>query len=1210
MFASFGLFCFFSIHFPLTLLQTFHSEAFIYNSEEETVQAVLFTDSLSQFEEPHSLLYFSEAILPIRCQLRNRSWDTSQSRNALVQQYADQGMFPTITFISLQCSKSYNIDELVEDDSVYWTKNISKQEVLDYCVVDKNGNVPWTYKVELGKGLDLFESWGTVVFPDIEPLLSIQLGDTLVDSITGISPPKDVVYWQHPCSPAVAVLVPLFNTRKQSFTGCYLAVTHGSFTSNTTHWYDLLYRSVGQPGQYSICKEASFEDCEQLSILDFTLVDNYILLVTTKGLIRSESILNATKGENKTKVKFYQVTNIPKSLDQAFKAGSVTPGRLKFYHTSHCDRHDLLIRKQVSYLIYTDTMSDDETSMLLTSEPPFEEWSSYALPASLKDMLLLGVSWDIQRRAVVLLMKELKKDCSLVAVLDPYHAKLVQPVFRFPDNLTFSRIISHAHTHVIFVYGSQVWLSVDGGNSFQSVLDRYLRGDSVSSLFANTMGDAFVLVTKHGALYCGWSGIPRVSQIESSQKNPLCSFKMASFRHQKSVNIICIKNISNALQFMTYNIDFGTKIREDRIFLFRPLLVTFVSEREVEFSAFCGDAFFSDHIDCREYFHASDVGRILRIKNGGSALITKLKESSSITEFSARAIGDIIQPIPFANTSESPALRYDLEINITGTYAYLQLHNLVNNSGWRGEDIGKTLYLLGGLSLILATCASPSLAIGRLPSALNGTETYVGVFEKGTWFLVDLRPFHAFRASDSSLLRIGQTDNDSGLAEIISDDGKFSFSNEMVGGVLKHNHGWALIISVVSAAVCVIKSDNIKPGNYTDNWGIYKANHNNESYVPFIPQPHVQGWWLAEDECRHFLVEEPLSELGLYHLDSNEKISLTIRSMGKGFTDESPTELPLRAYIGNTFLFQVESFYRMSNMNHTLNITLTKRPFTIGGISSISVRLHHTISLLCKTASYTFHGGCSPTKKLRFLYPVPFSLNDFLYGEVTDFKDIVRNFRIPFNYRAPSSRGKAIPMSENTYNVDPQKPLYKTSYAATRNTLRYKQCKGKTYRSECGCTDQMRGSSLVQHSDCIDTVYRMLFSETLKPSFVVLQEDSDTQALKFPFYLEELNQRQDFLILSSSDLTFSGFSSAVLKQELNSSIQFKGSGLYHFRAYVVQENYTFCSLTDEFIVFIVNTPLPFPVNDIVRACTGMAFASLMIIVYIRYFHGKKKMKTD
>ena len=86
------------------------------------------------------------------------------------------------------------------------------------------------------------------------------------------------------------------------FLGCYLAVSHGSFTSNTTHWYDLLHRSAGQPDSFSICKEASFASCGKLSILDLTVVDNYIILVTTKGVIRSESIVEASKGENKTKV--------------------------------------------------------------------------------------------------------------------------------------------------------------------------------------------------------------------------------------------------------------------------------------------------------------------------------------------------------------------------------------------------------------------------------------------------------------------------------------------------------------------------------------------------------------------------------------------------------------------------------------------------------------------------------------------------------------------------------------------------------------------------------------------------------------------------------------------------------------------------------------------------------------------------------------------
>ena len=742
-------------------------------------------------------------------------------------------------------------------------------------------------------------------------------------------------------------------------------------------------------------------------------------------------------------------------------------------------------------------------------------------------------------------------------------------------------------------------------------MDRHLRGDSVSSLFAYTLGDAFILVTNLGALYSGWSGIPRVSQIEPPSKNSSCLFKIASFQHQKTVNIICVQNISDALTFVTYSIDLDSLIKVDRIFVFRPLLVTIVSEREVQFSAFCGDAFFSDHISCFESFDPYDVGRVLRTTNGASVMITEVEQSSDMEHFSGHVSGLIITPIPFVAKSDSPALKYTLQVNITGTQAYLQLHNFQNNSGWQGDDIGKTIHLPSEISLILTTVSSISFAIGRLPAVTwNSTKTYNEVFEEGTWFLLDFRPFHAFRPVSSSLLHVHQTDVESGSAEVITGAGQFAFSSEMVGGVLKYRHGWGIITTVISTSACVIKSDNIIPGNYTNHWGIYKAQINNDSYIPYIPHPQLQGWWLSEDECGHFLVEEPLSRLELYHLDSNEKLSFTIRAIiSKGITDENPSEPLLRMYIGNTLLFHVESYYRIYNMNHTLKMTLTKRPF-ISGISSLSVRLHQTASLLCKEAFYTVHGGCSPTKKLRFLYPVLFSMSDFLNGEVTDSKGIVRNLRLPFNYRAPSSRGKAIPMSENTYNVDPQKPLYKTTYAVTRNTLRYKQCEGKHYRSKCDCTDQMRGSSLIAHSDCINTVYRMLFSETLTPRFVVLQEGREAQPLNFPFYLEELNQRKDFMILSPSDLKFSDISSTVLEKDLNSSIQFEGSGLYHFRAHLVQENYTFCFLTDEFLVFVVDTPLPFPVNDVVRACTAMGFASLLFIVYIRHFYGKKKMKND
>lgn len=49
-----------------------------------------------------------------------------------------------------------------------------------------------------------------------------------------------------------------------------------------------------------------------------------------------------------------------------------------------------------------------------------------------------------------------KQGHSLVAVLDPQSQQLLQPVFRFPQYVNLPMISFHGHTHVIFVYGSEV----------------------------------------------------------------------------------------------------------------------------------------------------------------------------------------------------------------------------------------------------------------------------------------------------------------------------------------------------------------------------------------------------------------------------------------------------------------------------------------------------------------------------------------------------------------------------------------------------------------------------------------------------------------------------------------------------------------------------------------------------------------------------------
>lgn len=206
-----------AVHFVLILFQTLNSNAFIYDGERGLVEAVVFADFWSQFNEPYNLLYFKNAFLILHCQLRNRSNDAKNTRNTLVKQYSAQGISPTVSFITLDWSKSYKFDEIVQDENVFWTLNISKSELLEHCNGANSGKIPWTFKVELGQGLNLFESWGTVVLPDMEPLLSVELGERMTED-NKIPSPVDVIVWQHPCSPGVAVLTPVFEA-EQSFTG-------------------------------------------------------------------------------------------------------------------------------------------------------------------------------------------------------------------------------------------------------------------------------------------------------------------------------------------------------------------------------------------------------------------------------------------------------------------------------------------------------------------------------------------------------------------------------------------------------------------------------------------------------------------------------------------------------------------------------------------------------------------------------------------------------------------------------------------------------------------------------------------------------------------------------------------------------------------------------------------------------------------------------
>ena len=136
--------------------------------------------------------------------------------------------------------------------------------------------------------------------------------------------------------------------------------------------------------------------------------------------------------------------------------------------------------------------------------------------------------------------------------------------------------------------------------------------------------------------------------------------------------------------------------------------------------------------------------------------------------------------------------------------------------------------------------------------------------------------------------------------------------------------------------------------------------------------------------------------------------------------------------------------------------------------------------------------GCVPSRKLHW--------------EDEELKE----FQLPENFRPPSRHGWKIPVTDNMYHVDPEKPRYNDLFQISKNSGKLKQCLGKKTRKECECTMTEEHEIHVKQSDCMKHVKRIFYDEHFEPKFTVSQYGSPDLPLTQKFRLVELNGRTDY----------------------------------------------------------------------------------------------------
>ncbi|KAI9216271.1 cation channel sperm-associated protein subunit beta protein family-domain-containing protein, partial [Blastocladiella britannica] len=205
------------------------------------------------------------------------------------------------------------------------------------------------------------------------------------------------------------------------------------------------------------------------------------------------------------------------------------------------------------------------------------------------------------------------------------------------------------------------------------------------------------------------------------------------------------------------------------------------------------------------------------------------------------------------------------------------------------------------------------------------------------------------------------------------------------------------------------------------------------------------------------------------------------------------------------------------------------------------------------------------------------------------------------NYRPPSTLGVAVPNSTVIYNADPAAARYNDFFPVSKTTGSYQACLGKTSRAECGCRDDQAYSFSYADSDCTNRVLAYYQQNDMILSFSVTRDLVTYIPVNTSITITELNRRTDWCIADAGGSCTApdlGAFSAPSYPAVNSSIHFKGSELYHFRATVPIG--TYCSLETDFPVFIINaTPLP-AVQQSVMSLTAVSLCFMFLTIYLWY----------
>ncbi|XP_060244338.1 cation channel sperm-associated auxiliary subunit beta-like [Meriones unguiculatus] len=678
-----------------------------------TFSVVTFTTSSLQGKKKNHLICFNEGAstdiqmmklflssdnLRVHCFFQSENQVLSR---AILSIFTTGGVAPNMIVMNSTYHGDFHFKLSLLSNRAFWLIDIPRENITvntDIAAVEQ-----WIIKITMHEGLNIYDTEGTLLDLVREPILQWSLGPTMNKTQVKQLYPHviDIIVTKCPCANDVALLGLILDATSN---GVYIGKTISGFWKvDGIIWHDMT----------KIIYEELKDEHKGLTVIDMVLTNHFLVILTSLGLFISPDLR-------------YPITShiqLSRAEFCGFERVDYIKGKL--WYTERCFANTE--RFEVDYITITFNRNRtlSESSSCFYSKEPFLEWLP-CLDSTYESSTVVTFLIDQESKTGIYLLRHQRSRHVAVSVSMLKEEKPSPrpkfPNFKFPASFSHAvGMVFHPRSHFLYVYGDQVWLSVDGGNTFELLCDflsNFVR-KTVHSFYTSDIS----FITQNKMIYRTKAGSARYTKMgEINDTVYTLYYDQLGYIHKLTTDRF--DTTAPLSGYVTTSSIFG---EPPDLGFETALAPQFVSANEMLFFAFVPLNESVKNV-YKKKFENIHVGKVLSHSKTGNAYIREIfRHTSGNVGFYSSVLAEIIEPFGMEVINDSPCLDSNLSISIIGpNMVKLSLEPRNYPNVFKDTDVEKTVVIPGHSSFMVIEITDEwtAFAIATMPDTVDSDLTF------------------------------------------------------------------------------------------------------------------------------------------------------------------------------------------------------------------------------------------------------------------------------------------------------------------------------------------------------------------------------------------------------------------------------------------------------------------------------------------------------